>query len=40
MKAKIAVAGAGIYGATIAIRLSEQGHVVRLFDDLASIQGR
>ena len=34
MRAKIAVAGAGIYGATIAIRLAEQGHDVRLFDPL------
>src|SRR5579875_1603334 len=29
---KIAVAGAGIYGATIAIRLAERGHKVDLFD--------
>lgn len=34
MGAKIAVAGAGIYGATVAIRLAEQGHAVRLFDPL------
>jgi hypothetical protein len=34
MGAKIAVAGAGIYGATAAIRLAEQGHQVRLFDPL------
>lgn len=34
MGAKIAVAGAGIYGATTAIRLSEQGHHVHLFDPL------
>lgn len=34
MGAKIAVAGAGIYGATTAIRLAEQGHDVRLFDPL------
>jgi hypothetical protein len=34
MPAKIAVAGAGIYGATVAIRLAEQGHKVRLFDPL------
>ena len=34
MSAKIAVAGAGIYGATIAIRLAEHGHSVRLFDPL------
>lgn len=31
---KIAVAGAGIYGATAAIRLAEQGHQVHLFDPL------
>src|SRR5271167_3986992 len=34
MGAKIAVAGAGIYGATAAIRLAEQGHQVQLFDPL------
>jgi len=34
MGAKIAVAGAGIYGATTAIRLAEQGHHVHLFDPL------
>ena len=34
MRAKIAVAGAGIYGATAAIRLAEQGHSVHLFDPL------
>ena len=34
MTAKVAVAGAGIYGATVAIRLAEQGHSVRLFDPL------
>jgi FAD dependent oxidoreductase len=34
MGAKIAVAGAGIYGATVAIRLAEQGHQVQLFDPL------
>jgi len=34
MGAKIAVAGAGIYGATVAIRLAEQGHTVHLFDPL------
>jgi len=34
MGAKIAVAGAGIYGATAAIRLAEQGHDVHLFDPL------
>ncbi len=31
---KIAIAGAGIYGATVAIRLAEQGHTVHLFDPL------
>ena len=34
MGAKIAIAGAGIYGATAAIRLAEQGHRVTLFDPL------
>ncbi len=34
MSARVAVAGAGIYGSTIAIRLKEQGHDVRLFDPL------
>jgi len=34
MSAKIAIAGAGIYGATAAIRLAEQGHRVSLFDPL------
>jgi hypothetical protein len=34
MSAKVAVAGAGIYGATIAIRLKEHGHEVHLFDPL------
>jgi hypothetical protein len=33
-KAKVAVAGAGIYGATIAIRLAERGHHATLFDPL------
>ncbi len=35
---KIAVAGAGIYGATAAIRLSEQGHHVHLFDPLGVLR--
>jgi hypothetical protein len=34
MKAKIAVAGAGIYGTTIAMRLAERGFDLRLFDPL------
>jgi hypothetical protein len=34
VKRKIAVAGAGIYGSTIAIRLAERGHDVRMFDPL------
>jgi len=38
MSAKIAVAGAGIYGATIAIRLAEKGHHVRLFDPLGILR--
>jgi hypothetical protein len=38
MGAKIAVAGAGIYGAAAAIRLAEQGHEVHLFDPLGLMQ--
>ena len=38
MKSRIAVAGAGIYGATIAIRLAEQGHDVHLFDPLGILR--
>ena len=38
MGAKIAVAGAGIYGATAAIRLAERGHEVHLFDPLGMMQ--
>lgn len=38
MKHKVAVAGAGIYGATIAIRLAEQGHKVHLFDPLGILR--
>lgn len=38
MSAKVAVAGAGIYGATIAIRLAQQGHDVRLFDPLGILR--
>src|SRR5215467_1294470 len=38
MCASIAVAGAGIYGATVAIRLAEQGHNVRLFDPLGILR--
>ncbi|HXX44483.1 MAG TPA: FAD-dependent oxidoreductase [Candidatus Acidoferrales bacterium] len=38
MSAKVAVAGAGIYGTNIAIRLAEQGHQVRLFDPLGILQ--
>jgi FAD dependent oxidoreductase len=33
-KSKVAVAGAGIYGSTVAIRLAERGHDVSLFDPL------
>jgi FAD dependent oxidoreductase len=39
MTAKIAVAGAGIYGTNIAIRLAEEGHNVRLFDPLGIMRG-
>lgn len=38
MSAKIAIAGAGIYGATTAIRLAEQGHRVTLFDPLGIVR--
>lgn len=38
MGAKIAVAGAGIYGATTAVRLAEQGHRVHLFDPLGVLR--
>jgi hypothetical protein len=38
MSARIAVAGAGIYGTNIAIRLAEEGHQVRLFDPLGILR--
>lgn len=38
MKAKIAVVGAGIYGAYSAIRLAEYGHSVELFDPLGILR--
>jgi hypothetical protein len=38
MGAKIAVAGAGIYGATTAIRLAQEGHQVHLFDPLGVLR--
>ena len=38
MRAKVAVAGAGVYGATIAISLAEAGHDVRLFDPLGILR--
>src|SRR5713226_20358 len=38
MRGKIAVAGAGIYGVTAAIRLAEQGHDAHLFDPLGVMQ--
>jgi len=38
MGTKIAVAGAGIYGATAAIRLAERGHQVHLFDPLGLLR--
>ena len=38
MGAKIAVAGAGIYGTTAANRLAEQGHQVHLFDPLGVLR--
>jgi D-amino-acid oxidase len=37
MPAKIAIAGAGIYGAAAAIRLAENGHMVHLFDPLGIV---
>jgi hypothetical protein len=36
--ARIAVAGAGVYGSTVAIRLAERGHDVRLFDPLGVLR--
>lgn len=38
MKAKIAVVGAGIYGAYSAIHLAEAGHAVELFDPLGVLR--
>jgi hypothetical protein len=38
MSVKVAVAGAGIYGTNIAIRLAEQGHRVYLFDPLGILR--
>lgn len=38
MGAKIAVAGAGIYGATTAIRLAQEGHQAHLFDPLGVLR--
>ncbi|HKW35130.1 MAG TPA: FAD-dependent oxidoreductase [Candidatus Acidoferrum sp.] len=38
MGAKVAVAGAGVYGASVAIRLAGQGHRVRLFDPLGILR--
>ncbi|HUA01612.1 MAG TPA: FAD-dependent oxidoreductase [Candidatus Aquilonibacter sp.] len=38
MKARVAVAGAGIYGSTIAIRLAERGHDVCMFDPLGILR--
>src|ERR1022692_2696172 len=38
MKSRIAVAGAGVYGATIAISLAEAGHNVRLLDPLGILR--
>lgn len=38
MPYKIAVAGAGVYGSTAAIRLAEQGHQVSVFDPLGVVR--
>jgi hypothetical protein len=38
MSARVAVAGAGIYGAAVAIRLAERGHQVELFDPLGILR--
>src|SRR5580704_16705486 len=38
MKAKVAIAGGGIYGTTAAIRLAERGFEVHLFDPLGILQ--
>jgi hypothetical protein len=38
MGSNIAIAGAGIYGATAAIRLAEAGHQVSLFDPLGAMR--
>lgn len=38
MKIKVAVAGAGIYGTTIAIRLAERGCAVEVFDPIGILQ--
>jgi glycine/D-amino acid oxidase-like deaminating enzyme len=38
MRGRIAVAGAGIYGATTALRLAARGHRVTLFDPLGIMQ--
>jgi FAD dependent oxidoreductase len=38
MSTRVAVAGAGIYGTNVAIRLAEQGHQVRLFDPLGILR--
>jgi FAD dependent oxidoreductase len=38
VSARVAVAGAGIYGVTVAIRLAQRGHDVRLFDPLGILR--
>jgi hypothetical protein len=38
MSARVAVAGAGIYGTNVAIRLASEGHQVRLFDPLGILR--
>src|SRR5258708_7465612 len=38
MSARVAIAGAGIYGAAVAMRLAERGHQVELFDPLGILR--
>ena len=38
MSARVAIAGAGVYGAAVAMRLAERGHRVELFDPLGILR--